>query len=121
MTRKCYITDKIKSQKETKTMENNKFDKPLYDCLDVTTVQVYPISEGCGLRVKAMASIVLNDQFLVRGLRIMDGANGFYVGYPNDPFFKDEDFRTIYNPITRQLRERIENKVLEKYLEQIAK
>lgn len=102
-------------------MENNNFEKPLYDCLAITNVQVYPFKEGTSLgQIKGLASIVLNDQFLVRGLRVMDGENGLYVGYPNDPFYKSEDFRHVCNPITRQLREHIENCVLEKYQEAIS-
>lgn len=87
-----------------------------FDCLSVTSVQVYPFKEGPFTgKMLAMASIVLNDQLQVRGLRIMDGENGLFVGYPNDPFYKGEDFRSICFPITRQLREHIENCVLEKY------
>ena len=44
-----------------------------------------------------------------------NGANGFFVSYPNDPFYKGEDYRSIYFPITRECREHIENCVLEKY------
>ncbi len=62
-----------------------------------------------------LASIALNDQLMIRGLRIMDGENGLYVSYPNDPFYKGEDFRSVCFPMTRQLREHIETCVLEKY------
>lgn len=92
-----------------------------FDCLAVTNVNVYPFKEGPSLgHIKGLASVVLNDQMLIRGLRVMDGENGLFVGYPNDPFYKGEDFRTICNPITRQLREHIENCVLEKYQAAIA-
>lgn len=91
-----------------------------FDCLAVTNVQVYPFKEGEFLgHVKGLATIVLNDQMQIRSLCIMDGENGLFVGFPNDPFYKDEDFRCICNPITRQLREHIENVVLEKYQEVI--
>ena len=87
-----------------------------FDCLAVTSVQVYPFKEGPSMgKMLAMASIVLNDQLQVRGLRIMDGENGLFVGYPNDPFYKGDDFRSVCFPMTRQLREHIENCVLEKY------
>ena len=87
-----------------------------FDCLAVTSVQVYPFKEGPFTgKMLAMASIVLNDQLQVHGLRIMEGENGLFVGYPNDPFYKGEDFRSICFPMTRQLREHIENCVLEKY------
>ena len=87
-----------------------------FDCLAVTQVQVYPFKEGPFTgKMLAKASIVLNDQLLVRHLRIMEGENGLFVGYPNDPFYKGEDFRSVCFPMTRQLREHIENCVLEKY------
>lgn len=89
-----------------------------FDCLAITNVQVFPFKEGPSLgHIKGLATIVLNDQMLVRGLRVMDGENGLFVGYP---FYKGEDFRSICNPITRQLREAIDNAVLTKYQEAIS-
>lgn len=86
------------------------------DVLAVTKVQVFPVNKGSNLgHMKGIASVVLNDQLEIRGLRIMDGENGLFVGCPNDPCYKGEDVRSICFPITRQLREHIENCVLEKY------
>ena len=91
-----------------------------FDCLSVTEVQVFPFKEGPSLgRMKAIAQVVLNDQLVIRGLRVMDGENGLFVGYPVDPFFKGEDFRYIANPITRQLKEHIEECILDKYQQAI--
>lgn len=93
----------------------------IFDCLAVTSVQVFPFREGPSMgHIKGLASIVLNDQIQIRGLRIMDGENGLFVGYPLDPFYKGEEFRTVCAPFTRQLREHIENCVLEKYQAAIA-
>lgn len=87
-----------------------------FDCLAVTSVQVYPFREGAKLgKLLGLAQVVLNDQLTIRGLRIMDGENGMFVAYPNDPFYKGEDLRSTVFPITRALREHIENCVLEKY------
>ena len=87
-----------------------------FDCLAVTQVQVFPFKEDPSMgHIVGMASVILNDQFQIRGLRIMDGENGLFVGYPMDPFYKGDDFRSVCFPITRQLREHIENCVLEKY------
>ena len=66
-------------------------------------------------RIKGYATITLNDQFQIRGLRIIEGDLGLFVGYPNDPFYKGDDYRSVCFPITRQLREHIETCVLEKY------
>ena len=88
-----------------------------FECLSVTSVEVFPLSEGEAKgKLLGVANVVLNDQLCIRGLRIMDGVNGMFVGYPNDPFYKGEDLRSIVFPIKRVLREHIENCVLEKYL-----
>ena len=84
--------------------------------IEVTKVDVYPFNEVAYIgRVKAIANIVLNDQIQVRGLRVIDGENGLFVGYPVDPFYKGEGFRNIVFPITSELRRHIEKSVLEKY------
>lgn len=89
-----------------------------FDCLAVSNVQVFPVKDSVNLgHLKGLATIVLNDQMQIRGLRIMEGENGLYVGYPIDPFYKGEDLRSVCFPITRQLREHIENCVLEKYMD----
>ena len=93
-----------------------------FDCLAVTNVQVFPFKEGPSLgHIKGLAQIVLNDQFQLRGLRIMEGENGIFVSYPLDPFFKGEEYRSLAYPITRQLREHIEACVLEKYNQTVNK
>lgn len=102
-------------------MENAKITEYKFDCLAVTHVQVFPFKEGPSLgHMKGMANVTLNDQLHIRGLRIMDGENGLFVGYPNDPFYKGEEFRCICMPLTRELREHIENCVIERYLTAIA-
>lgn len=98
------------AKKEVKT-------EKAFECLSVTSVQVFPFRDGarCG-NILGLANVVLNDQLVIRSLRVMDGVNGMFVGYPNDPFYKDEDLRSIVFPMTKALREHIENCVLEKYL-----
>ena len=91
------------------------------DCLRVTHVTVYPfkLSVDKSNHIRGVAEIVLNDQLIVRGLRVMDGVNGLFVSYPNDPFYKGEDYRSIVCPITKQLHRVIEKVVLTKYQEAI--
>ena len=101
--------------------EENTGPQQAFDCIAVTHVGVFPFKEGAYIgHMKGLATIVLNDQIQIRGLCVMDGENGLYVGYPNDPFYKGESFRSIVTPITKQLREHIENCVLEKYEAAIA-
>ena len=102
-------------------MKQKKQPRPAFDCLAVTDVEVkvFPSLPGAD-RIKGVAQIVLNDQMIIRGLRIMDGTSGLFVSYPIDPFFKGESFQFLVNPITRQLREHIENCILEKYQDTVS-
>lgn len=98
-------------------MATKKKAEQAFDCLAVTNVQVYPFREEAKLgNMLGFATVVLNDQLTIRGLRVMRCENGLFVGYPTDPFSKGEDIRSTVFPITRALREHIENCVLEKYL-----
>ena len=110
------MTTETKTTTKTEPVESNAFD-----CLAVTSVQVFPFKEGTQLgHMKALAQIVLNDQLVIRGLRVMEGEYGLFVSYPIDPFYKGEEYRSICTPMTRLLREHIENCVLEKYQAAIA-
>jgi stage V sporulation protein G len=47
----------------------------------VTDCKVFPFCEGASLgNLKAMASVIIGDQILIRGLRILNGECGLYVG-----------------------------------------
>lgn len=103
-----------KLEPEPKQSETN--GPAAFDCLAVTNVQVFPFKEGPNLgHIKGLAQVVLNDQLQIRGLRVMEGEYGLFVGYPFDPFYKGEESRYVVTPITRAVREHIENCVLEKY------
>lgn len=85
--------------------------------MKVTNVQVFPLKKKFG-KILASAAIVIDDAFVVRALRVMDGENGLFVGYPGHPQNDPQDgknFNALVQPITREFREHIENVVLEEY------
>ncbi len=109
------------AKKNEETKEEIVKENIQFDCLAVTAVHVTVLKENPNLgKIKGMADVVLNDQLQLRGLKVVDGQYGLFVGYPNDPFYKGEDYRSIYLPIARQFREHLENCVLEKYQEVLA-
>ena len=110
------VLDAVRYYRDLK--ENSPQTPGEYIRLQVTNVEVYPFKDAVSIaHCKALATIVLNDQFILRGLRVMEGEFGLFVGYPLDPYFKGEDFRSVCNPLTRELREHIESAVLERYNE----
>ena len=110
------LLDKIHEDAMAESEEERK-------CLSVTACEVYPLMNNAylGNGIRAVANVTLNDQLVLRGLTvrtrssIVNGTEDLYLGYPNDPFFKGEEFRSIYNPVTKTLRDHIETCVLEKY------
>ena len=87
--------------------------------LYVTNSQVYLLKEPMG-KTLALARVVLNDQIQLTGLKIMDGMNGLFVSYPNDPTYKGEEFKSLFYPITAALRDHIMDVLVGKYKEALA-
>lgn len=84
--------------------------------MQVTSVQVYMLKEPCG-KTRALARCLLDDEFQLTGLRVVLGANGLFLSYPNDPGYKGEDYRSLFYPVTKDLRNHIEDAILTKYRE----
>jgi stage V sporulation protein G len=86
--------------------------------LKVTECSVFPFDSKGG-KTLAFAKVVLEKQIVLTGLRIVNGVNGYFVSYPIDASRKSEDYHSVYYPITKELREHIENEVLARYAEVI--
>lgn len=84
-------------------------------CLQVTFVQVYLIQNPT-THTKAFVRILLNDQLQLVNLRVVEGAGGLFVAYPNDPQAA-EPYRSLFYPVTKELRDHIESVVVAKYTE----
>ena len=104
--------------KKTQT-ENNENRTCSMDRMQVTSAQVYVLKEPMG-KTRALARVVVNDQLQLTGLRVVDGSNGLFVSYPNDPSYKGDDYRSLFYPVTRELRDHVEQVVVEKYQEAVA-
>lgn len=83
--------------------------------MEITKVKVFPVSEE---RLKGYATIVLDDCFIVRDLKIINGNSGLFVAMPSKKW-KDGTFRDMVHPLNSETREKIEKIVLGKYEEEI--
>jgi len=79
--------------------------------MKVTEVKVYPVNEE---RLKAYAAITIDDCFVVRDLKIIQGTSGLFVAMPSKKR-KDGQFRDIAHPLNKETREEIEDLVFEAY------
>ncbi len=65
-------------------------------------------------KVKAFASITLDDEFVVHDLRIIEGQKGLFVAMPSRKLPNGE-FRDVAHPIKPEVREMIQVAVLEEF------
>jgi len=65
-------------------------------------------------RMRAYASVTLDDEFVVHEMRIIDGPNGMFVAMPSKRGTNGE-FRDIAHPITAGMRQSIQSAVLQAF------
>ncbi len=74
--------------------------------------------------VKAFASVTLDNQFVINGLRIMEGKKGVFIGMPQSQYTDKEGnrkFNDIAYPMTKEVRKDLINSVTEAYYRAIDK
>jgi stage V sporulation protein G len=71
-------------------------------------------------RLKAIATVCLNGEFLITGVRIVDCEKGLGVFMPSRKS-KNEEYLDICFPITPVLHQTVKETVLEAYCNQTAK
>lgn len=65
-------------------------------------------------RMKAIASITMDHEFVVHDIRVIDGNNGLFVAMPSKRT-PDGEFRDIAHPINSATRAKIQEAVLAEY------
>lgn len=83
--------------------------------MDITEVKVFPVNED---RLKAYVSITIDDCFVVRDLKIIEGTGGLFVAMPSKKR-KDGQFKDIAHPLNQETRTQIERMVFEAYENEI--
>lgn len=82
--------------------------------MEVTDVRLRRVqTEG---RMRAIASITLDDEFVVHDIRVIDGNTGLFVAMPSKRT-PDGEFRDIAHPINSGTRNKIQESVLAAYHE----
>lgn len=80
--------------------------------MEVTDVRLRRVNtEG---RMRAIASITLDHEFVVHDIRVIDGNNGLFVAMPSKRT-PDGEFRDIAHPINSSTRGKIQDAVLAEY------
>ncbi|MEG6572775.1 septation regulator SpoVG [[Clostridium] cellulosi] len=85
--------------------------------MNITDIKIRKIfTEG---KVRAVVSIILDGDFAVHDLKVIEGVERLFVAMPNRRS-EDGRFQDIVHPISTEARTQLEAVVLEKYREAVA-
>jgi stage V sporulation protein G len=79
--------------------------------MEITDVNVFRVD---GERLKGYATVIFDNAFIVRDLKIIDGNNGLFVAMPNKKA-KNGTYRDIAHPLNQEMRDVLEEKIIQKY------
>ena len=65
-------------------------------------------------KMKAVASVTFDNEFVVHGIKIIDSPKGLFIAMPSKKTPTGE-FKDIAHPINPETREKIQNAILEAY------
>ena len=85
--------------------------------MEITEVRVFPVNEE---RLKAYVTITLDNCFVVRDLKVINGNTGLFVAMPAKRR-KDGTFKDIAHPLNSETRERMEKAILAEYERELGK
>ncbi|QOR34508.1 septation regulator SpoVG [Clostridium sp. 'deep sea'] len=80
--------------------------------MQVTEVRIRRVNNTG--RMRAIASITIDDQFVVHDLRIIEGNNGLFVAMPSRKTSNGE-FKDIAHPICTEMRQHIHDQIMAEY------
>lgn len=76
--------------------------------MEITDVQIFMVNEE---KLKAYATITLDNCFVIRDLKVIQGHGGIFVAMPAKKR-KDGTFRDVAHPLNQEMRADLEDKVL---------
>ena len=83
--------------------------------MQITDVRVRKLNRNDGRKL-AVASITLDNEFVVHDINVIDGDRGLFISMPSRRMPNGE-YRDIAHPITAEARQRIQDAVLNAYEE----
>lgn len=79
--------------------------------MEITEVRVTLRNED---KLKAFANVTFDDEFVIRGLKVINGNSGYFVSMPSRKR-SDGTHQDVAHPINNHMRQKIEEAVLSAY------
>ena len=80
--------------------------------MEITDVRIRRIDDES--KMKAIASITFDGEFVVHDIKVIDGQNGLFIAMPSRKV-GDGEFKDIAHPLSSETRNRIKDAILEAY------
>ena len=80
--------------------------------MNITDVRIRKVGEEG--KMKAIASVTFDDEFVVHDITVIEGRNGLFIAMPSRKM-SDGDFRDIAHPLLSETRNRIKDAILNAY------
>lgn len=81
--------------------------------MKISDVRVRLVQKDSG-KLKAVASITIDDCFVIHDIKVIDGNDGFFVAMPSRKTSEGE-FKDIAHPINTETRQQVIDAVLEAF------
>lgn len=82
--------------------------------MKITEVRLRKLSKD--IKIKAVASITIDECFVIHDIKVIEGNDGLFVAMPSR-VTGDGEYRDIAHPINSETRSYIKDEVLKKYQE----
>lgn len=79
--------------------------------MEITKVDIRKYDDGS--KMKALASVVLDDCFIVKDIRVIDGEKGLFVAMPSRKV--GDDYRDVAHPLNKETRAMFDKAILDAY------
>ena len=79
--------------------------------MDITDVRIRLMENGG--RMKAVASVTFDEEFVVHDIKIVEGEKGYFVAMPSKRV--GDAFKDVAHPLVASMRKRISDAIFDKY------
>jgi len=83
--------------------------------MQITDIKVFPVNEE---RLKAYVTIIIDNCFLIREIKVINGNSGYFVAMPSKKR-KDGTYRDLAHPINQETRDMLEKAIMDAYWKRV--
>ena len=80
--------------------------------MEITDIRIRQMTQDA--KMKAVVSVTFDNCFVVHDIKIIEGQDRLFIAMPSRKT-PDNEFKDIAHPINIEMREKLQNSIIEKY------